>query len=70
MLASSGVRVTLAVVALMAVLSVLFYFARGSSQLWSGLLLGGTLCLLLAMGVRVAFSMAVTGMLGSTSCSQ
>jgi tripartite ATP-independent transporter DctM subunit len=64
MLASSGVRVTLAVVALMAVLSVLFYFAHGSSQLWIGLLLGGTLCLLLAMGVRVAFSMAVTGMLG------
>ncbi|MET0653228.1 MAG: TRAP transporter large permease subunit [Hyphomicrobiaceae bacterium] len=64
MLASSGVRVTFAVVALMAVLSVLFYLARGSSQLWIGLLLGGTLCLLLAMGVRVAFSMAVTGMLG------
>ena len=64
MLASSGIRVTIAVVALMGLLSMMFYLARGSSQLWIGLLLGGTLCLLLAMGVRVAFAMALTGMLG------
>lgn len=64
MLAWSGVRVAAAVVALVGALAILFYLARGSSQLWVGLLLGGTLCLLLAMGVRVAFSMAITGMLG------
>ena len=64
MVAWSGIRVTATVVALFGTLAILFHFARGSSQLWIGLLLGGTLCLLLAMGVRVAFSMAVTGMLG------
>jgi tripartite ATP-independent transporter DctM subunit len=64
MLAWSGIRVTLAVVALFGTLAALFWLTRGSSQLWIGLLLGGTLCLLLALGVRVAFAMGVTGMLG------
>jgi tripartite ATP-independent transporter DctM subunit len=64
MLAWSGVRVTAATVALLGVLALLFYYARGSSQLYLGLLISGTLLLLLGMGVRVAFSMAIAGMLG------
>ena len=64
MLAWSGVRIAAATVALLGALAVLFYFARGGSQLYLGLLISGTLVLLLGMGVRVAFAMAITGMLG------
>ena len=52
------------VLALLGALAVLFYFARGASQLWLGPLLGGTLLPAAGMGVRVALAMAVTGMLG------
>jgi tripartite ATP-independent transporter DctM subunit len=64
MVAWSGIRVALAVMGLASALAVLFYLSRGTSSLWLGLLLGGTLCLLLFLGVRVAFAMGVTGLLG------
>jgi tripartite ATP-independent transporter DctM subunit len=64
MLAWSGVRVTLATLALAGVLGVLFYYARGSSPLWIGILLGGGLVVLLFIGVRVAFAMGIIGMFG------
>ena len=64
MVAWSCIRVALAVIGLTTALAVLFYLSRGTPPLWLGLLLGGTLCLLLFLGVRVAFAMGVTGLLG------
>lgn len=64
MVAWSGARVAGAVVATAGVMSVLFFFARGSSMLWVGLLLSGTLLVLLVIGVRVAFAMGIAGMAG------
>ena len=60
----SGVRIALTTVALVVVLAVVFYFSRGTSQLWLGILLGGLLCILLFLGVGVAFVMGSVGMLG------
>jgi len=64
MLAWSGLRVTLVTLALAGILGVLFYYARGASPLWLGLLLGGGLIVMLFMGVRVAFAMGIIGMFG------
>lgn len=64
MLAWSGPRVSAAVVVIFGGLSLLFYFSRGSSQLWLGTLLAGTLVLLLVLGVRVAFAMGIAGLVG------
>jgi tripartite ATP-independent transporter DctM subunit len=63
-LAWSGVRVAVTTIAVAAMLGVVFYYARGTSQLWLGLLLGGTLCVFLFLGMRVAFAMGFVGMLG------
>ena len=64
MVAWSRLKVAATVVGLVAVLSVLFYVARGSSLLWIGLLLGVTLIGFLVIGVRVAFAMGIVGMIG------
>ena len=64
MVAWSGIRIALSVVALFGLLALGFYLSRGSSQLWLGLLLGGTLLFLLVIGVRVAFAMGLVGLLG------
>ncbi len=64
MIAWSGARVSATVISLTAALCVLFFFARGSSLLWLGVLLGGSLCLLLFLGVRVALAMGIVGMVG------
>jgi tripartite ATP-independent transporter DctM subunit len=64
MVAWSGVRVAGAVIGGFGLLCILFYMARGSGPLPIGLLLGGTLCVLLFFGVRVAFAMGIVGMLG------
>lgn len=63
-LAWSGGRVAASVIAVTALLAVVFYFSRGTSQLWLGLLLGGSLCVFLFLGMRVAFAMGFVGMLG------
>lgn len=60
----SGVRIALTTVALVIILAVVFYFSRGTSPLWLGILLGGLLCILLFLGMRVAFVMGFVGMLG------
>lgn len=64
MIAWSGWRIALATLASFGALALVFYFSRGTSQLWLGLLLGGTLLLLLFAGVRVAFAMGLVGLLG------
>jgi tripartite ATP-independent transporter DctM subunit len=64
MLAWSGVRIAGTVVATVLALAALFYVSRGASQLWLGTLLGGLLCILLLLGMRVAFVMGFVGMLG------
>ncbi len=64
MAAWSGLRVAGAVVGIAGVMGVLFFFARGSSMLWIGVLLSGALIVLLILGVRVAFSMGIVGMVG------
>src|SRR5690606_16466620 len=64
MVAWSGPRLALAVVALVAVLGVLFRVAADWSMLGQGLLLVGTLLFLLLLGVRVAIAMGFVGLLG------
>lgn len=64
MVAWSGWRIAASVVLGFGALALLFYYSRGSSQLWLGLLLGLTLLVLLVAGVRVAFAMGIVGLLG------
>ncbi|WP_374449461.1 TRAP transporter large permease subunit [Stella sp.] len=64
MLAWSGWRVAAAVSLLVGALALLFWASRGASMLWLAILLGGTLLLLLVIGVRVAFAMGLVGLLG------
>lgn len=64
MFAWSGWRVAATVIGSVVLLASLFYFARGASPLWIGLLLGGALLVLLFVGVRVAFAMGIVGMMG------
>ena len=64
MVAWSGVRIAGAVVLIFGLLALVFYVSRGTSLLWLGLLLGGTLVALLVLGVRVAFAMGLVGLLG------
>lgn len=64
MLAWSGVRITLAVVAIYVALAVLFYFCRGTSLAVIGTALIATLLVLLLLGVRIGLAMGVIGMIG------
>jgi tripartite ATP-independent transporter DctM subunit len=64
MVAWSGWRIACAVAATFGLLALAFYVSRGASMLWIGVLLGGTLLVLLFIGVRVAFAMGLVGLLG------
>lgn len=64
MLAWSGWATTLAVVAVYAVLGLLFWLARDVSLLAMGLLLVAAMLFLLLLGVRIALALGVVGMLG------
>ena len=60
----SGWRVALTFTGSVLLLSLIFFTAFDTSPVWIGLVLGGTLLLLLFTGVRVAFSMGIVGMMG------
>lgn len=64
MLAWSGFRITLSVIALYGALAILFYFGRDFAVGGIGAVLVGSLLLLLFLGVRIGLAMGVVGMLG------
>lgn len=63
-LAWSGPRITLAVVAILASLALVFWSARDLSLVPIGILLVATMLFLLLLGVRIALALGTAGMLG------
>lgn len=64
MLAWSGPKTTLCTLAVLAVLALIFWQARGTSLLAIGVLLVVAMIALLLIGVRIALALGVVGMIG------
>jgi tripartite ATP-independent transporter DctM subunit len=60
----SGPRMALVVAAAVAALGLIYFAAKGTSLLLIGPLLVGTLLLLLLVGIRVALTLGIVGLLG------
>lgn len=63
-LAWSGPKTTLAVIANLAMLAFVFWWAHGSSLLMIGILLVISMLVLLLIGVRIALALGVVGLVG------